>query len=1070
MTVVCITGMHRSGTSMIARLLNICGLYLGAENDLLPPASDNLEGFWENRQFMLLNDDLLSELGGGWDYPPAIDSGWEKSHRFSYIIPKALELLQQFSAHGHWGWKDPRNSLTFPFWKERIPSMKVVICLRNPLEVANSLMKRNYFSPALAFNLWFDYNQRILSSSEPENRIITHYDSYFRDPYSELMRILKFLEMEVSEQHLVESIGVVSPPLRHNESTLLELMSKAPSKVIDLYQKMSDQTGEIVQFSSDVNPKEQAILVEDSQGKNTAEKNVRLLSIELIRERKNTAEKKQFIHLLTAQVAEKEGKVQALTAQVIDKEQTIAAILDSSSWKLTRPWRAIVSLARSVLKPVKEFVRRLAVHVYRGMPMPQYRKSSLKDFAFRYLSIIFDESLADHAGQSAVSMPITLKFPPEVIHLLNTHEIEQLIERIIPAYATVPSSSPQVSIVIPVYNNLELTLKCLLSIKNLDDKISYEVIVADDNSNDATQNVLERCVGIRYLRNEDNLGFLQTCNKAVSCAAGQYIVLLNNDTIVLNGWLDNLYETFSQIADVGMVGSKLIFPRGELQEAGGIIWADGSGKNYGWNDDPRHYIYNYVRKVDFVSGASMMLPKSLWESLGGFDLRYSPAYYEDVDLAFRLRQAGYKVIYQPFSEVIHIEGASNGTDLTVGIKSYQVINKKKFFDTWHDLIVQNGSPAETSDIVQRERFPKGRVLYIDDVTTQPDQNAGAVLSECYMTSLRDDGYAVTFLPHFDTRFSPDYTPALQKRGIECVYRPYYRSMAEYLKQFGHSFDYVVISRASVAEETIDLVKKYAPQAKVIFNTIDLHFMRLDRAARLSKKTEDQKVAERIRRIELDTITKADCTLVVSNVEADLLANLLPQSMVRVVPFPADVFNVEEDWAERQDIVYLGGFKHPANADAVLYFVQEIWPRITEKLPNVKFVIAGPDAPPEIQNLSSETVVVRGFVKDLGTLFSTAKLLVAPIRYGAGIKGKVITSLGYGVPCIATSIAAEGIGLTHNENVLIADTPSEFVEAVLRVFNTPQIWRSLSSHGVDFIQRNYARAVIAAKLLAVFDEL
>ena len=236
MAVVLIAGMHRSGTSMMARLLNLCGVYLGAENDLLSPNFDNLEGYWEHRQFMRINDEILSELGGGWDYPPKAESGWEKSPKFSDIKSEASEFLRQFSAHAQWGWKDPRNSLLFPFWKELIPSMKVVICVRNPLEVVNSLIKRNHFSAALAYNLWLEYNQRILTYTEPENRIITHYDSYFQDPYSELVRILKFLEINVSEGRLVESIGTISIPLRHNQSTLLELMSEAPPKVIDLYQ------------------------------------------------------------------------------------------------------------------------------------------------------------------------------------------------------------------------------------------------------------------------------------------------------------------------------------------------------------------------------------------------------------------------------------------------------------------------------------------------------------------------------------------------------------------------------------------------------------------------------------------------------------------------------------------------------------------------------------------------------------------------------------------------------------------------------------------------------------------
>jgi len=322
--VVFIAGMHRSGTSMFARLLNLCGVYLGSESDLLPPQPENREGYWENRQFMLLNDELLSELGGGWDYPPKVDSGWEKSSKFSHIRFKASELIQQFSDHKHWGWKDPRNSLTLPFWKELIPSMKVVICVRNPLEVANSLLERNYFSRASAFNLWFEYNQRILLYGEPENRIITHYDSYFHDPHLELTRILKFLELDVSERLFMESLDTVYIQLRHHQSTLLDLMSEAPPKIINLYQKMCGQTAEISQLSSDFSSETQTPFDENLQDENNAEKNLKLLSKELISAKKYIVEKEQNAQILKAQLDVREK-------ELVDKEQnaqTLKAQLD----------------------------------------------------------------------------------------------------------------------------------------------------------------------------------------------------------------------------------------------------------------------------------------------------------------------------------------------------------------------------------------------------------------------------------------------------------------------------------------------------------------------------------------------------------------------------------------------------------------------------------------------------------------------------------------------------------------------------------------------------------------------
>ena len=213
----------------------------------------------------------------------------------------------------------------------------------------------------------------------------------------------------------------------------------------------------------------------------------------------------------------------------------------------------------------------------------------------------------------------------------------------------------EVSIIIPVFNQLEYTHACLASLQTVEEQMRFEVIIVDDCSTDRTAEVLPQLHGITYLRNERNSGFVTSCNCGAEKARGKYLVLLNNDTLVKPGWLTALLDTFIEELDAGIVGSKLLYPDGRLQEAGGIIWRDASGWNYGKFDDPEKPEYNYLREVDYCSAAALMVPKALFESVGGFDSRYAPGYYEDTDLAFKVRRAGYKVLYQPLSEVIHYE-------------------------------------------------------------------------------------------------------------------------------------------------------------------------------------------------------------------------------------------------------------------------------------------------------------------------------------------------------------------------------------------------------------------------------
>ena len=213
-------------------------------------------------------------------------------------------------------------------------------------------------------------------------------------------------------------------------------------------------------------------------------------------------------------------------------------------------------------------------------------------------------------------------------------------------------------------------------------ELAYEVIVVDDHSTDDTHEIIGRIPGLVYLRGETNAGFIASCNRGAAAARGKYLVFLNNDTTVTEGWLSALRETFEFEPQAGLVGSKLVYPDGRLQEAGGIIWRDGSGWNRGKFQDPTKPEFNYLREVDYCSAASLMIPAALFADLGGFDPKYAPAYYEDTDLAFKVRQGGRKVLYQPLSVVLHHEGVTSGTDTSSGTKQYQEVNRATFATAW----------------------------------------------------------------------------------------------------------------------------------------------------------------------------------------------------------------------------------------------------------------------------------------------------------------------------------------------------------------------------------------------------
>jgi GT2 family glycosyltransferase len=326
---VCIAGMHRSGTSMVAHLLHDCGLYLGPVSDLGKPGPDNQDGFWENAHFVKINEALLTHLESGWDSPPAEASGWERRPELLALRGQAAQLLQAMNAHDWWGWKDPRNSLTLPFWKNLLPDLKVVICLRHPLDVAASLHRRGYSSMLFGLKLWLAYNERLLTLLPPEARIVTHYSAYFYDPLAELRRVVNRLGQEVEAETLAQAITRRQPTLRHHQARLTELLTpEIPEAVVQCYLALCAEAGPVYQMALQAElaaapppaPTETALKPEYRQ------------SLRLWR--------------LEAQLAEKDRALQTLNAQISDQAQSLRTL----NTRLTETERAAQALSTQVVE------------------------------------------------------------------------------------------------------------------------------------------------------------------------------------------------------------------------------------------------------------------------------------------------------------------------------------------------------------------------------------------------------------------------------------------------------------------------------------------------------------------------------------------------------------------------------------------------------------------------------------------------------------------------------------------------------------------------------------------------
>jgi SAM-dependent methyltransferase len=502
------------------------------------------------------------------------------------------------------------------------------------------------------------------------------------------------------------------------------------------------------------------------------------------------------------------------------------------------------------------------------------------------------------------------------------------------------------------------------------------------------------------------------------------------------------------------VGAKLIYPDGRLQEAGGIVWQDGAPWNMGRAGDRRLPELDYRRPVDFCSGAAIAVPADVFKDAGGFDAVFAPAYGEDVDLALRLRSRGFDVLYQPRAEVVHIEGATAGTSTRSGVKAHQVANLERLRARWRIPLRAHRPEGEEPDL-EKDRGVTRRALFVDLFTPRPDQDAGSLDAVHWMRSLAALGYKVTLAPAVDFRHAGPYTAALQREGIECVYAPRHASAEALVEARGNEFDLVVFYRFEAADLLMRAVRRHAPQAKRLLGLCDLAHLRLARKAELTGAGGDARAARVAKLRELLACADSDATFTPSRYEKDLLQQELPGTEVLVCPLVQEIHAPGNGFGARSGVGFVGGYRHAPNVDAVSFFVREVLPLVLAEEPGLRFLVAGSHMPPEIARIEHPSVDVLGHVEDLAAFFERIRLSVAPIRFGAGVKGKVAASLAAGVPVVGTTVALEGMALGPREGALAADTPAEMAREIVRVHRDEALWSELSARGLARARVEYS---------------
>jgi GT2 family glycosyltransferase len=625
--------------------------------------------------------------------------------------------------------------------------------------------------------------------------------------------------------------------------------------------------------------------------------------------------------------------------------------------------------------------------------------------------------------------------------------------------------SVRASVLICVHGKLDYTRRCLETLLGERSPLLHEIVVVDNASTDGTAAWLGELAAreplVHVLSPGENLGFVGGNNLAAEHATGDYLVLLNNDTEPRPGWLEALVETAERDASVGAVGAKLIYPDGRLQEAGAIVFSDGSGWNYGRSGDPADPRFSFVREVDYCSAACLLVRAELWHELGGFDERYAPAYYEDTDLCFAIRDSGRRVLLQPRAEIVHHEGATAGTDLASGFKRHQEINRHAFREKWATELRAQAQPHASLVRLASNRATGRRILIVDPFMPRYDRASGSRRLWELVRLLRSGGHAVTFVA-LNGADGDRYRAELEQLGVE-VYqgdpakfadpRAWPFDLAQLLADTG--YDLALLSFYYIAELYLPEIRALSPRTRIVVDSVDLHFLREKRAAELGLPDGDNH--EKTRRRELAVYSKADSIVVVTETDRHALLADLPDATVHVIPNIHDVPEEVASVAGRSGLLFVGNFAHPPNIDAARLLCEEVLPQILAEQPDVELTIVGQNPPPEIETLSGPNVHVTGWVADLQPLLAEHRVSVAPLRYGAGMKGKIGEALAHGLPVVTTPSGAEG--MDGNGAMLVAEGPQELAAAAVSLLRDDVLWTELADKGRALVEERWSpRAV------------
>lgn len=1072
----------------MARVLNLLGIYLGSHEDLLPPQQDNLAGFWERRDVQQLHDEVLAFLGRSWDTALALPAGWNRAPELQPLKEKLSRLIDRhFRDRPLWGAKDPRLALLLPLWDEVLAAQGVEHCcvmvVRNPLATARSLEIRNGFSTDAGLSLWLNYSLEMLANSEHLTRCLVPFEALLANWKIVLgcSEKLGFEWPEVEERAGPEIAKYLRPDLAHASASWEDLrLSGATPEVVSLYRLMLKAGSDAKFLRSKTFRSEVAQMTkarrEGSQGMiHDVERRNRILRYYERQFEKSDEKIAELREIVETQIGELSSSVEALYLRAghADKaREALAAELGSGFGELARGvgdlgqklgrelGRARSRLEQkqqewSMAKEEAEQARSLLSQVLesRSWTMTAPLRGAvawLKKLIGRFGRIFYASRNADIAKLGTIPSAESSAAAATRIAGCRLQAFLDSEQRLV--FKT--SMRPEVSIILVLHNRAELTFSCLQSLLGLVG-VDYEVIAVDNASRSSTHKLLSRVEGARLLLNDENRGFTEACNQGAATASGEFLLFLNNDTEVFPGTVRSAVDCFRATPGAGAVGGRVIALDGTVQEAGCIVWKNGTTCGYGVGDDPRSAAYRFPREIDYCAGVFLLTDRRTFESLGGLSEAFSPGYFEDVDYCFRLRERNKKVVYDPGAVLIHY-GTASASEVQ---RSKWLERNRSLFQERHGEALRDALAPSMKNLFlasSRTRY-RGRILYLDDRVPLDHLGAGFPRTRQILHLLTDMDYFVTLFATNESSIDWEgVRRELPMEHLEIVGDLGHERFPSFWQSRPGAYDVLLVSRWHNLRKLID--GGFDPKqesVRMIYDAEAISAKRLERQRQVLGGDAPGEVGIDLEE-ELQLVAHADEVWAVSPAEAELLSST--GIRVSVVAHAVESVANPAGIAVRRGLLFVGRLRESCspNVDGLRWFFQEVLTRfedqIREEIP-CRVVGASED---DFSFEAPEQVRFLGRVADLEPLHARSRIFIAPIRFGAGIPLKILGAAAHGLPVVATSTLVNQLAWRDGDEILDGgeSDPQRFASQLARLHEDEELWRRLQRKSMEAVRRQF----------------